>query len=267
MQANERPLAVMTTRLNGAARDDAVTVLAIGVLAYCLETMLHEGVGHGGLCLAQGHHITLLTPLWMRCDVVTPIMVFAGPAANLIAALTSFAMLRVGWLRGSRLRLFVWLCLAFNGLVGTGYPIVGGATGFGDWPYLFRSIQPAWVWRISLAVIGLCCYLLVLKATMSSYVMSLGGGRATFVRRLALASTGAGTVALAAQVYGQGGGLLGLVLPAACTFGVGGSLFLLRDNVAIAGDPLSTATRSAPIVVLGCIVAAIYILLIGRGVL
>src|SRR5665213_3716974 len=120
---------------SNVARDDSATIFALGILAYCLETMLHEGVGHGGLCLAQGHHITLLTPLWMRCDAVTPLMVFAGPMANLFSAMVSFVLLSANCIAGNRLRLFVWLSLAFNGLVVTGYPIVGGMTGFGDWPY------------------------------------------------------------------------------------------------------------------------------------
>jgi len=252
--------------IDSAERDDVTTVLSLGVLAYTLETMFHEGMGHGGLCFAQGHHITLLTPLWMRCDVTTPLMVFAGPAANLIAAVASFMMLRIGWRMGSRLRLFVWLCLAFNGLVVVGYPIVGGITGFGDWPYLFRSNQPAWVWRVSLAVIGLSCYLIALNVIVSSYVNSIGDGCARFVRRLVLATTGAGTVAMAAQVYGQSGTPLGLFLPAACTLGVGGSLYLLRDMVVTAANTETVVRRSLPIIASGAVVAAIYVLLIGPGI-
>ena len=256
----------MTAKFSTAADDDAATMLSLGVLAYTLETMIHEGLGHGGLCLAQGHHITLLTPLWMRCDMVMPLMVFAGPMANLVAAILSFAFLRANWAIGDRLRMFGGLSLIFNGLVVTGYPIVGGMTGFGDWPYLFLSIQPAWVWRAGLVVAGLCGYLLALKVGTNSYVASIGGTRRTFVRRVVLSATGAGIVALAAQAYGQGTALIGLVLPAACTFGTGASILLLRDRISGSGDGKNVIARSWVTIALGVFVAAIYIMLIGPGI-
>lgn len=56
-------------------RDSGLAILAIGILAYVGETMLHEAVGHGGLCLATGGRVTLLDPLGMRCSVVAPAMV------------------------------------------------------------------------------------------------------------------------------------------------------------------------------------------------
>ena len=77
-------------------RDDLPTLLALGVLAYTLETMIHELAGHGGVCLIQGHKLLLVTPLWMRCDVVSPLMVAAGPVANMVAALVSWIALRTG---------------------------------------------------------------------------------------------------------------------------------------------------------------------------
>ncbi len=35
---------------------------ALGTLAFAASMMAHEGLGHGGYCLAVGGHNTLLTP-------------------------------------------------------------------------------------------------------------------------------------------------------------------------------------------------------------
>src|SRR5437016_840938 len=37
---------------------DRVTVGAIAIVAYCLANVIHEGIGHGGACLASAHVFT-----------------------------------------------------------------------------------------------------------------------------------------------------------------------------------------------------------------
>jgi hypothetical protein len=44
-------------------RDSIVTLMAIGIVAYIGETIGHELVGHGGVCIANGGAITALAPL------------------------------------------------------------------------------------------------------------------------------------------------------------------------------------------------------------
>ena len=50
--------------------------------------------------------------------------------------------------RGPARRMLLWLSFAFNALVASGYLIVGGATGFGDWGVLLDRVHPAALWRI-----------------------------------------------------------------------------------------------------------------------
>jgi hypothetical protein len=247
-------------------KDDIATLLALGVLAYALETMIHEALGHGGVCVAQGHVLQVVTPLWMHCDVVTAPMVAAGPVANMIAALVSWIVLRSGLAAVLNLRLFVWLSLVFNGLVAAGYMVVGGAMGFGDWAYLFGGISPAWLWRGGLILVGALAYWLLLFATTRAYARFAGADRGAFVRRALVPSIGAAVIAVAAQAYGQGGLWGGLVLPLACTLLVGLSLLGMRD-VLPRSAPASAygVAFSLPAIVLALAVAAAYVLVIGPG--
>ena len=52
----------------GDERDNVATLLSLGVIAYVGETLMHEGIGHGGACMLVGGRIAVLAPLWMRCS-------------------------------------------------------------------------------------------------------------------------------------------------------------------------------------------------------
>src|ERR1700761_961072 len=107
----------------GLIRDDGLTLAAAGVIAYVTEAMGHELVGHGGACLASGGMITALAPLWMRCSIVTPVIVLAGPLFNFVAAAIAGAIL----MRSRRTGAFaylLWLVFVFNLLVASGYLVV-----------------------------------------------------------------------------------------------------------------------------------------------
>jgi len=104
-----RPTVAVVCSHDRAASDSVVntsdyfaTLAAIAVLAYAGETM---GLGHGGVCLVGGSHITALAPLSMRYGAPSAAMVAAGPAFNLAAAAVCAALLRrcAGW-NESRLR-------------------------------------------------------------------------------------------------------------------------------------------------------------------
>jgi hypothetical protein len=73
---------------------DAVTVIAVGVLAATLATLCHETVGHGLGCFAAGGHVTLLTSIWFRCSKGSAIADMGGPMGNLAAGALAVALLR-----------------------------------------------------------------------------------------------------------------------------------------------------------------------------
>jgi hypothetical protein len=249
-------------------RDDIATLMAIGVVAYVCETLLHEAVGHGGMCLASGYRVTAIAPLWMHCSTTTPLVNLMGPAANLIGAAIYGLILRLAPPRGDRVRLFVWLSLAFNGLVAAGYMGVGGLTWFGDWPAVLAGVTaPAWLVRVGLVVAAVILYLAFLR--LSGWALRhrvvrgpLTDGR---LRRLAMApALGAAIAALGAEVYGQGGGPLGLALAAGCTLVVGFSLTSLPTVKAEAATAFQVRF-SLVWVVLALAAGAGFVLAVGPG--
>ncbi|WP_426029831.1 hypothetical protein [Caulobacter sp. DWP3-1-3b2] len=104
----------MTATPASSARDDTVTLAAIGVVAACLAATAHEAVGHGGACLAVGGGVALLSNVFFRCQGGAPIVDLAGPLGNLGMALVALAGLLVWRGAGQASKLFLTALLAFS---------------------------------------------------------------------------------------------------------------------------------------------------------
>jgi len=48
--------------------DNALTLIAIGILAYIFGDMLHEAAGHGVACIAAGGNALILTTVNFQCS-------------------------------------------------------------------------------------------------------------------------------------------------------------------------------------------------------
>ena len=248
-------------------RDDTPTLLAAGVLAYVAETMLHEAAGHGGVCLAEGHRLLALAPLWMRCSETGWLLTAAGPAANVIAAVVFFGLLRVMRNVGPAAGLLLWLGFAFNALVACGYLGVGAATGFGDWPVLFAGVAPSASWRVPALLVAICGYYGCLHVAARLFVSLAGGGpeAARDLRRRALVpAAGAAFVACLAEIVGQRADLMTLALSLGCTAVIGWSLSGMDGVIARARlrNP-AHIVRTPSIIVSAAVVAAIFIIVVG----
>ncbi|HWA90219.1 MAG TPA: hypothetical protein VG889_09310 [Rhizomicrobium sp.] len=253
----------------GQGRANPVTLAALGVLAYIAETMLHEAGGHGLVCLATGGRIALLAPLFMRCSVVTPWMVAAGPAANALAAAAS--LLALYRMRSDAWRYFFWLSFVFNALVMCGYLLVGAATGFGDWAVLFAGVAPDWAWRLPAGIAALALYGQALKLASRAFVAVTALGRPSIAARarLILIPTGAAAlVALAAEFQGGRTAPMALALAFGCTLFVGLTLMGVGDGNA--GRKLCESRLRLPLrvpaVILAALLAAGFVLVVGPGV-
>jgi len=246
-------------------RDDIATLMAIGLVAYVCETLLHEAVGHGGMCLASGYRVTAIAPLWMHCSTTTRLVNLMGPAANLVGAVVYGLILRLAPPRGDRVRLFLWLGLAFNGLVAAGYIGVGGLTGFGDWPVVVAGLAPGWLVRVGLVVVGVGLYLVFLRLAGGALRRIAGPLTDRRLRRLVLAPAfGAAIAALGAEIYGQGARPLGLALAAGCTLVVGFSLTSLPTVKTEAGTGFGVRFSLAWVVV-AAVVGVGFVLAVGPG--
>lgn len=249
---------------SAARRDDLPTILAIGVIAYVGETLLHELVGHGGVCLALGGHITKLAPLWMNCSVASPWMVVAGPAMNLLAAALFLGLIWSPQRRGPARRTLLWLSFAFNALVASGYLMVGGVTGFGDWRVLFDGVHPAGLWRIPAVLVGLGAYFAGLALAARAYArlngVSLGRGRRW--TRTMIPAGGAAVVACGAEAFGGRADPMTLVLALGCTIFVGWTLSRLGNGGEVEPEPVPL---NRGLVVVGVLVGLAFITMIGPG--
>jgi hypothetical protein len=150
-----------------SSRLDPLTVAAIAVVAYALSNVVHEGLGHGGACVAVGGHPKQLTAVFFDGDLeglpasAGRWVAAGGSLANLLVAAIAWAGLRLipaGWGRG---RFFLWLVLAVNVLQAFGYLLFSGIGGIGDWAVVVRDLHPAALWRLGLVVAGGVLYFLV----------------------------------------------------------------------------------------------------------
>lgn len=252
----------------GQGRANPFTLAALGVLAYVAETMLHEAGGHGLACVLTGGRIELVAPLFMRCSLVSPWMVVAGPMMNVLAAAASLMALHRA--RDDAWRYWLWLSFVFNAAVACGYLLVGATTGFGDWPVLLASITPSWAWRAPAAIAALLLYGLTIKQASRSFVKLTGLGDPSWAARvqLILTPTGAAAaVALGAEVYGGRTEPMALALAFGCTLFVGLTLLGVGSGAGarcVAQSSLRLPFRG-PAVVLAAMAAAGFVLLVGPG--
>jgi len=81
-----------------------------------------------------------------------------GTLVNLVAGALFWIVLRVTKSASPQLRLFLLLACAFNLFTGTGYFFFSGVTNFGDWAVVIRGMNPYWLWRVGLIVVGMTSY-------------------------------------------------------------------------------------------------------------
>jgi hypothetical protein len=136
------------------------TVAAILVIVFILTCTAHEVVGHGGMCKIVGGHINLVSSVYFRSTGGGVLTDAAGPVMNLIVGAICWFILR-RWMAPPILwRLFLVLAMAFNLFWGAGCFILSAVTNTGDWAFVLRQLQlePVWVWRVVIGVIGVFIY-------------------------------------------------------------------------------------------------------------
>ena len=135
------------------------TISAIAAVAFIVACVAHEAIGHGGMCLAIGGRITLLTSVYFRCTRGGPLTDAAGPLMNLIVGVACWSIARSRSLT-SQSQLFFVLAMAFNLFWGGGYFLFSALLNTGDWAFVLRelSLKPLWLWRLSMGALGVAIY-------------------------------------------------------------------------------------------------------------
>jgi len=141
-----------------STEDDRLTLIAISALACILQDVLHEGLGHGMTAWMGGAHIMTMSTVVLQSDVGTRWVSANGTLVNLVfGALFWLLLLRPERYRPAT-RYFLVLALAGNLFTGTGYFLFSGILNFGDWAAVIRGLQPPWMWRMGLVVLGAASY-------------------------------------------------------------------------------------------------------------
>jgi hypothetical protein len=129
---------------------------------------VHEVIGHGTACLSHGARITLLTSVYFRCSTRTPFIAAAGPTANLVVAVLVWVVQRRYPIADPRLRLLVLLTFAFNLFWGAGSMVFHALTNQDDWAIAVASLEPLWLWRMGLVVLGSGLYVSGMRQVVRS---------------------------------------------------------------------------------------------------
>jgi hypothetical protein len=151
-----------------ASSDDRTTIVAISVLAFIVADMAHETLGHGiGYFLGGGttgvFTTTRIIPDHWLSGYHADIFDLGGPAGNLLFAACPSLAQRLLRRPALRLRLFLFLLMAYSLFWAFGYLIFCGVVARGDWFALIREASPLWVWRVLFVIVGMVLYRLSMR--------------------------------------------------------------------------------------------------------
>ena len=175
-----------------SSSDDAMTVVALGVLAATLAAICHEALGHGLGCLDSGGHVALLTSIWFRCSKWSAITDAAGPAGNLAAGLLALALLRC-CRPGTAVRFLLLLSVAFNLFWFTAQIAFESLTDRHDDWYWALQMNPPAAWRTAGAVVGIGGYVIVARTVAA--LIRQGGPKSRDIRLGHAAATASAALA------------------------------------------------------------------------
>ena len=142
---------------------DVVTLAAAACIAYLIADLAHEAVGHGGMCLALGGKLLFVSTTFAACSIHARLIDGAGPVAGILAGGLAWFWLSYARPRSANLCNLLLLIFAFTMFWNVFYLIRSGVTGDGDWAYVIAGLEPAFVWRAAIAVLGVALYILTVQ--------------------------------------------------------------------------------------------------------
>ncbi|HEY4903297.1 MAG TPA: hypothetical protein VIH89_07495 [Candidatus Sulfotelmatobacter sp.] len=209
--------------LREATKPDLLTVAAIAIVATVIANFIHEGLGHGGMCLATGGQPLAISTVHFECSADTRLVAAGGTLANLIFGALFWAAARAVK-QSARWRYFFWLLMTFNLFEAGGYFLFSGMGNIGDWAAVVAGWQPAWAWRVGLAAVGVVTYFILFVPLCLRELRPFLGQDATMRARRARQLTlvpyfTSGILSCAAGALNPVGPVLILISAAAASFG------------------------------------------------
>ena len=254
----------MVGEASANVRNDALTVGAVGVLAALTVTVSHEAIGHGGVCLAIGGRVTLLTSSLFHCSAPSGLIDLGGPLFNLAVGLAALAASRIVGVGRPVLKLFLILVAAFVAFWEGGYLVKAMLMAEGDLYFAWANLvgPPNALVRGVGAAAGLALYaagVIFVDRGLSSLAGAAGARR--LARIVWLAAT-AGTVA-AALFYSGGPGPN--LRDAFLEIGAASLPLLLIRGRTVTDETAAPIVRNRGVVLLAALVWVAFVLTQGRG--
>jgi len=272
MQPDATPVAIRTEPVPS----DALTIVAIAVIAYMLANVLHEGAGHAGACLVAGGKPVLITTVSMECTADSRLVMAGGTIVNVIAGVLFFALGRLTDRTSAGLKFLLWLSMTVNLFSAAGYFLFSGVGGFGDWALFIQGLRPQWAWRIGMIVFGAAAYLLVAWFSLLELRPLIGSDkqlRPLRASRLAKISYfSGGILACVAGALNPQGLILIVLSAAASTFGGTSGLLWMIDWLRSDRIPLGSEPEPIPIrrnwwwIATASVLALVFVVVLGPGV-
>jgi hypothetical protein len=209
--------------LREATKPDLLTIVAIAITATVIADFIHEGLGHGGMCVATGGRALVLSTVHFECSADTRLVAAGGTLANLIFGALFWVAARA--VKASTpWRYFLWLLMTFNLFDVGGYFLFSGIGNIGDWAAVVAGWQPARAWRLGLAALGIGTYFfLFVPLSLRDLRPFIGRDAKIRVRRARQLTVTpyltAGVLACLAGALNPVGPLLILISAAAASFG------------------------------------------------
>ena len=261
--------------LREATQPDLWTVAAIAIVATVIADVIHEGLGHGGMCVATGGRPLALSTVHFDCSADTRLVAAGGTLANLIFGALFWVAARAVK-QSASWRYFFWLLMTFNLFEAGGYFLFSGIGNIGDWAAVVAGWQPAWAWRLGLTALGAVTYfLLFVPLCLRELRPFLGTDSNTRVRRARQFTLvpyfTSGILACAAGALNPVGPLLILISAAAASFGGHSGLawmsnLLYGSRIPSSQSQVPEIERSAGWLLAAVILAIAFIAALGPGV-
>ncbi|MEM7115087.1 MAG: hypothetical protein AAF614_21795 [Chloroflexota bacterium] len=160
-------------------KTDWLTVVAIGFIVTSVSVAFHEGL-HAWSCAAYGQLLEF-GALYVDCNQIHmtsgQIRFEAGISAigNIIVGAILWFVLRQPRAWSANIKLLLWYFMFANFLSGTGYWMLSGIAGIGDYAVVIAGLEPAWLWRVGMAIIGTGSYMFVVFLSLQVWGSMIGG--------------------------------------------------------------------------------------------
>ena len=255
-----------------STKDDLATVIAISVLACILQDVLHEGLGHGVTAWLSGARQLTMSTVALQSDIDSRWISANGTLVNLLFAGIFWLLL----LKPQRYKpvtfYFLVLAMAGNLFTGTGYFLFSGVANFGDWAAVIRGLQPHWMWRAGLILLGVVSYYASMLLVASKLKQFHGRDeRSARLRRLCWTPYFTdGLLALLAGVLNPAGLFYVFASALPSTLGANAGLMslpsMMRKWTVTPEERRAPIQRSVAWIVVGAIACLVFIIVLGRGI-